>query len=143
MAKKMMKTPRYSFSLFAREHIISSAWTVWMAGRQNKNKIRCSFCNKYATFAMDEYKKDLAQDSFCLRNPLPNRVVVLSEKTTVHLENVGISEKLFFALLTKTRIRASDSPSPSFNTETTKTVSKNTPWEETIRSAWREDMAVI
>ncbi|OIR57084.1 MAG: uncharacterized protein A8A55_2161 [Amphiamblys sp. WSBS2006] len=75
-----------------------------MAGRENENKIMCSFCNEYATFAMDEYKKDLTQDSFCLRNPLPNRVVVLSEKTTVHLENVGISKKLLFALLTKTRI---------------------------------------
>ncbi|OIR58739.1 MAG: uncharacterized protein A8A55_0439 [Amphiamblys sp. WSBS2006] len=74
------------------------------------------------TFGMDEYRKAAggnkemeirlsalvaqlqAPASFLLTCDLPNEAVLLTEKTTVTLKNIEISEKLFFVLLEKTRI---------------------------------------
>ncbi|OIR56065.1 MAG: uncharacterized protein A8A55_3189, partial [Amphiamblys sp. WSBS2006] len=45
-----------------------------------------------------------ASASFLLACDLPNEAVLLTEKTTVTLSNIEISEKLFFVLLEKTRV---------------------------------------
>ncbi|OIR57172.1 MAG: uncharacterized protein A8A55_2075 [Amphiamblys sp. WSBS2006] len=64
---------------------------------------------------MDEYKKAIGQneeglsaliipDSFSLTQDLPNETLLLTEKTTVTLDNIEMSEKLFFILLEKTKV---------------------------------------
>ncbi|OIR57171.1 MAG: uncharacterized protein A8A55_2076 [Amphiamblys sp. WSBS2006] len=68
---------------------------------------------------MDEYKKAIGQneeglsalitqyqipDILPLAQDLPNETLLLTEKTTVTLSNIEISEKLFFVLLEKTKI---------------------------------------
>ncbi|OIR57745.1 MAG: uncharacterized protein A8A55_1486 [Amphiamblys sp. WSBS2006] len=42
--------------------------------------------------------------SFLLTHDLPNETILLTEKTTVTLSNIAISEKLFFVLLEKTKV---------------------------------------
>ncbi|OIR57750.1 MAG: uncharacterized protein A8A55_1484 [Amphiamblys sp. WSBS2006] len=50
-----------------------------------------------------------APDSFLLTQSLPNEAVLLTEKTTVTLSNIEISENLFIVLLRKTKITVGES----------------------------------
>ncbi|OIR57217.1 MAG: uncharacterized protein A8A55_2031, partial [Amphiamblys sp. WSBS2006] len=87
---------------------------------KDKQELICPICREEGDrFGMDEYKKAIGQseeglsalitqyqtpDSFSLIQDLPNETLLLTEKTTVILSNIEISEKLFFVLLEKTRV---------------------------------------
>ncbi|OIR57315.1 MAG: uncharacterized protein A8A55_1922 [Amphiamblys sp. WSBS2006] len=45
-----------------------------------------------------------ATDTFSLTQHLPNEIILLTEKTTVTMSNIEISEKVFFVLLEKTKV---------------------------------------
>ncbi|OIR56584.1 MAG: uncharacterized protein A8A55_2668 [Amphiamblys sp. WSBS2006] len=86
---------------------------------ENNHLLVCPTCEANGdSFGMDEYRKTIsgneevsapaanlqAPASFSLTRDLPNEAVLLTEKTTVTLKNIEISEKLFFVLLEKTRV---------------------------------------
>ncbi|OIR57379.1 MAG: uncharacterized protein A8A55_1859 [Amphiamblys sp. WSBS2006] len=87
-------------------------------------RILCPY-DREDPFAMTEYRRIVSErheafrnrlaaqpahtpDDFSLTTTIPDKPTLLTEQTTVSLENIAISETLFFVLLSKTKVRVGE-----------------------------------
>ncbi|OIR56474.1 MAG: uncharacterized protein A8A55_2781 [Amphiamblys sp. WSBS2006] len=82
--------------------IISKA--LWDKGQEEIHQKRHFLFSKRQEALSGLVAQLQAPESFSLAHDLPNEAILLTEKTTVTLSNIEISEKLFFVLLRKTKV---------------------------------------